>query len=427
MTEATKQIALAAIDAMQAEHCRRDGVPPPNDDFDRWEPSDDDAPPESEPDVVEVRAGPRGDRVAESISDVLTTWEREGPLVHEATGIAALDALTGGGPVYGTRWYLAGAPDAGKTALLVQIAHVYAQRGIAVGLLAVDEDANDLVTRLAQRRGWLRDQCEARDTGVLAKMRNALGHLPIRLYGDAWTIESAAADLAAYAAERGSRAMLGIDSVQTVPCDAELGAELTEVAAVTARVRAIRAVGTRDRLIAIATSEQARASYASRDASQRTSALASAKWSGSVEYSARVLIALSSVPGESDLIDLETAKNKHGPRSRAGDPVTAHVYMRLDRRSQVLTEVSFDPPPAPTDGERAKRCREQVFADAETVLGLVTAEPGISTRDLYAAAKAAGGLGRPRVDAAVRALGDRIERRAGPRDSRLHYPAGGTP
>lgn len=426
MTPTAKRIALAAVDAMQAEHCRRSGEPPPHDDFDLWEPSDDDAPPESEPNVA-LRQRPRADRVAEGISDVLTTWEREGPLVHEATEIAAIDALTGGGPVYGTRWYLAGAPDAGKTALLVQIAHVYAERGIAVGLLAVDEDSGDIVTRLAQRIGYARSACEARDARVIAEMRDALGHLPIRLYADAWTIESAAADLAAYAAERGSRAMLGLDSVQTVRCDAELGAELTEVTAVTARVHAVRAVATRHRLIAIATSEQGRASYASRDATQRTSALASAKWSGAVEYSARVLLVLSSIPGESDLIDLEAAKNKHGPRSRPGDPVTAHVYMRIDRRSQVLAEASHDPPPGPTDGGRAERCREQVSADAETVLGLVTAEPGISTRDLYAAAKAARGLGRPRVDAAVRALGDRIERRAGPRDSRLHYPAGGAP
>ncbi len=61
------------------------------------------------------------------------------------------DELTAGGPVYGTRWYVVGAPDAGKTALLIRIAHDYFWRGVAVGLLAVDEDPTDIVTRFAQR------------------------------------------------------------------------------------------------------------------------------------------------------------------------------------------------------------------------------------------------------------------------------------
>jgi hypothetical protein len=116
--------------------------------------------------------------------------------------------------------------------------------------------------------------------------------------------------------------------------------------------------------------------------------------------------------------DLEIAKNKHGPRDE-------HVYLHIDRRSQTLTETDYEPPPE-DDGEtrRTDRALTHVEADAATVLTIVTAEPGIGTRELYAAAKAATGIGRARVDAAVRALGDRIERRPGPRDSRVHYPAG---
>lgn len=419
---AAQRIALAAVDAMQVEHCRRSGEPPPHDDWDEWTPDDGDAL-DAVP-LSERERRPTGRTVA-TVASVLDRWSADGPVLHEPTGIALLDELTGGGPVYGTRWYLAGAPDAGKTALVVQIAHQYARRGIAVGLLAVDEDDGDIVTRLAQRGGWSRHHCEVRDPGVLAEMRQAFAGLPIHLYDEEWTIEAAAADLASHA--RDGRAMLGIDSVQTVPCDAELGTELTEVAAVTARVRAIRAVASRHRLIAIATSEQVRASYAPRDASQRTSALASGKWSGAIEYSARVLLALSSLPGESDLVAAEIAKNKHGPRTRDdGEP--GHVYLRLDRRSQTLTAASYDPPP-PTDGSDARAVRERgrATADAELVLGLIAAEPGICTRDLYAAARAAHGLGRPRVDAAVRALGERIDRRPGPRESRRHYPAGGAP
>lgn len=345
--------------------------------------------------------------------DVLARWRADGRLVHEPTGIAGLDELTGGGPVYGTRWYLAGAPDAGKTALLVQIAHTYALRGIAVGLLAVDEEADDLVTRLAQRCGWERSHCEIRDPGVLESMREHMD-LPIRIYDGSWTIESAAEDLARHRGER--RAMFGIDSLQTVTCSAELAAErqMAEVQAVTARTRAIRSVATRHRMITITTSELGRGAYASNDPKQQTSILSSAKWSGAVEYSARVLLGLRSVAGEKDVVDVEVAKNKHGPRDE-------HVYLRIDRRSQTLSASGYEPPPA-EDQEtvRDEKKRARVAADAETVLSLVIERPGMGVRDLIGAA-VAHGLSKDRVYAALSSLGDRVERRPGKRDAIHHY------
>jgi KaiC/GvpD/RAD55 family RecA-like ATPase len=323
--------------------------------------------------------------------------------------------------VYGTRWYAAGAPDAAKTLLVVQIADEYASRGITVGLLAVDEEPTDIVTRIAQRRGWSRHHCEARDDSVLDGMSAAFGELPIFLYDSTWTIESAAADLARIAAERGDpRAMLGIDSIQTVTCDAELASEreMSEVQAVTARSRAIRAVATRYRLIAVATSELGRGAYRSGDPAQQTATLASAKWSGAIEYSARVLLGLRSVPGHGDLVDIELAKNKHGPRDE-------HVYVRMDRQSQRLTETSYAPPPIEDRAvQRDTKKRARVSSDAETVFGLIVAEPGITTRDLISAA-AGHGVSRDRVYAAVADLKDRIVRRDGKRDAKHHYPAEG--
>lgn len=371
---------------------------------------------------------------AATIADVLADWRQAGPLVHEPTGLATLDRLTGGGPVYGTRWYLSGAPDAGKTALLVMIAHTFAARGVAVGLLAVDEEAGDLVTRLAQRIGYARHHCETRDPKVLAEIGAELGELPLRIYDDAWTIESAATDLAAWGRERavadperhphGPQAILGIDSVQTVTCDAERHAEreLGMAEAVTQRVRAIRRVATAHQLIVLAASELGRASYASPDPGQRTTALAGSKWSGAIEYSARVLASLRSVAGQSDLLELELAKNKHGPRTTA-DGEHGHVYLRIDRRSQTLAEVNYDPPPVDREAQRDEHKRARVEADAETVMRIVTAQPGIGTRDLISTA-AGSGLSRERVYAAIPALGSRIERRPGKRDAKHHYPAG---
>lgn len=416
----------------EAERANGAGVPEPPADLPPLFDDDDDD--DAQRRSAEQPAPPATTRRATTVADVLESWRQDGPLVHEPTGLATLDELTGGGPVYGTRWYLSGAPDAGKTALLVMIAHVFAARGVAVGLLAVDEEAGDLVTRLAQRIGYARHHCETRDLGVLAEIGGALGGLPLRIYDDTWTIETAAADLAAWARERaaadpeghphGPRAMLGIDSVQTVTCDAERLAEreLGMAEAVTQRVRAIRRVATAHRLIALAASELGRASYANPDPTQRTSALAGSKWSGAIEYSARVLAALRSVAGESDLLELELAKNKHGPRTTAdGEP--GHVYLRIDRRAQTLGEVNYTPPPVDREAQRDEHKRARVELDAETVMGIVAAQPGIGTRDLISTA-AGHGLSRERVYAAIPALGDRIERRPGKREAKHHFPAG---
>jgi hypothetical protein len=370
-------------------------------------------------------AAAKRQRSAATIVQVFDGWLREGALAHEPTSIPELDELTGGGPVYGTRWYLAGAPDAGKTALLIQIVHAVLLRGVVVGLLAVDEDPDDIVTRFAQRGGYSRKNCEVRDPAVLARMREALGTLPLRIYDASWTIESAAADLAAFAKQRadsdpkghprGACAMLAIDSLQTVRCAVDVqaeesGRELPEVSAVTARARAIRCVATMFRLIAIATSEQGRGSYRSNDPSQQTSALASAKWSGAVEYSARVLVALRPVPNQPDLIELEIAKNKHGPRDRK-------LYLKIDRASQTLLPVSFDPPEV-TRPDRDQLVKGAVVVDAAKVARVLATRAGIGVRDLRAAVKAEWGFAQGRVDAALALLGPAVIKGRGPHNAK---------
>lgn len=354
-------------------------------------------------------------------ADVLEQWAEHGRLVHEPTGIDRLDDLTDGGPVYGSRWFIQGAPDAGKTALLVQFAHDFARRGITVGLLAVDEEPGDVLTRLAQREGWSRKACEARAAHELENMRQGLGALPIRFFDADWTIEAAAAALAADAQARGARAVLCIDSVQTVQCEAERGArrELGMNERVEGRARAIRAVASEHRLIAIATSEMGRSAYAGRKG-EGVADMAAAKWSGAIEYQARVMLTVRSVPGESDLIELTVTKNKHGP---SGDK----VHLRLDRARQSLA-VAGDYEP-PTDEEQADaRARRQMeaartrsTADAATVAVVLAECPGMSVRRVRAAAKARGGFGNERADAALERLGPAVERHPGARNAWLHH------
>lgn len=364
--------------------------------------------------VVDVTQGADA-QVPATIASVISDWKIKGPLVHEPTGIAKLDELTGGGPVYGTRWYCAGAPDAGKTALLVQFANVYLDRGIAVGLLAVDEDADDLVTRLAQRIGYARHHCETRDPRVLSEMLTALEPLSVRLYDDAWTIESAAADLAQFAAQRGdARAMLGVDSLQTVRCDAEAtaklsGRELSTNESVTARTRAVRAAATRHRMIAFVTSELSRGTYGSPDPDKQTPTLAGGKWSGSIEYGARVLLGLRNVAGEKDVLDLEIAKNKHGPRDE-------HVFLRIDRRCQTLTECGYEPAPAADrEAARTEKTRERVLIDAIAAARVLKQRPGLKVGDARAAVRQVTGIGNSRLDLAFACLGSALVKAKGSR------------
>ena len=320
--------------------------------------------------------------------DVVASWRAEGPLVHEPTGIATLDALTDGGPVYGSRWYLIGAPDAGKTALIAQLADTYARRGIASGIHAVDEEPGDVMTRLAQRAGWLRRDCEERDPDMLELIAEKLSSLPIRMYGGEHTIESAMADLHAYATERGMRAAYFGDSIQALRCDATEAVESLREA-VSANVAALRTGATLYRMVAMATSEMNRNAYRNIDSADTTNDLAAGKESGAIEFSARVMLALRSVTGEGDLIAARIAKNKHGPSGGT-------VYMRIDRRHMILTEDNA-PPVVDPEAKKAGHMKSRAADDAKALANLIGQNPGVGEKTLRSLVKSELGMGVQRL------------------------------
>lgn len=381
--------------------------------------------------VADTPANHKGAARVWTPATVLEAWRREGPLVHEPTGIEALDELTGGGPVYGTRWYVIGAPDAAKTALIVQLGDTWNARGIDFGLLAVDEEPGDVFTRIVQRRGWRRRDCEERNGQILDCIGEATRDLSIRMYGDDWTIEAAAAELAMSATRRAAeldmtaplasprlpRAALFVDSLQTVRCDGESEMDSLHVR-VSARVRALRAMATRHRLIVVATSEMGRSGYRDAAAAESANDMALAKESGAVEYSARVLLSLRSVKGEGDLIEARVAKNKHGP---SGD----RLYLRIDRTSMTLTQTEAPPEPDRTE-ERSSKAKAGRTTDAARVLLEIVGSPGLNVRALYAALRARhGSFSDERADAGLVLLGDGIARRPGSRRA-VHLHVDGT-
>jgi KaiC/GvpD/RAD55 family RecA-like ATPase len=309
--------------------------------------------------------------------------------VHQPTSLPSLDEYTNGGIVYGSRVYLMGAPDAGKTALLIQLAHQYASEGICVGLLAVDEEPGDVVTRFAQREGWERSDCEVREARTLEHMAEELDKLPIRFYGDEHTIESAAEDLATWAATLGKRAFFGIDSIQTVTSEAGVDADGPREF-VTANVRAVRTVTTRHRLLTVATSEMGRGSYRNQQQALQQDDMAAGKESGAIEYSARVLLALRTVKGQPGLVNCKVVKNKLGQSQ-------VEFHMNIDKRRQLLTECS-----GPEEVEQA--AHPHLADDCAVLLAHIASKGSIAgqrgTRAFFATLK----IGRVRADMALDVL-----------------------
>lgn len=360
---------------------------------------------------------------------ILDAWKEHGPLVHEPTGIPMLDSLTGGGPVYGSRWYVLGAPDAGKTALLTQIGDVYARRGICVGFLAVDEEQGDLLMRLAQRVGYSRRDCEIRSATTIDGIRKNIGPLPIRYYNARHTIESAADDLRLFA--NGKRAALFVDSIQTVSSVASrMNAEMSPRELVTSNVLAARTMATRHDMIVVSTSEMSRGAYRSIESAEKTNDMAAGKESGAIEYSARVMISLRSVKKEPNYVELYVAKNKHGPAD-----VTFHLA--IDRARMLLAEADLpvsaaaskpDKKAEKAAAEEEKRSLSERAKDAQlrqdegVLLGILKARPGIGTHELRAAMAAKlSGCGRARVDNAVARLGEAVRVVVGPKGQRMHH------
>lgn len=253
-------------------------------------------------------------------------------------GLDTLDRITRRGVPVGRRIVLVGAPGAGKTALSIQWADRWAREGAAVAYLAADQDPDSVLVRLAERAGIPRDDLEGvtTETARASAWRDAadrLDDIAARLAildGSTVTIE-AARDVLSRMTGDGRRVLL-VDSLQTVQCTAAVGSTSKREQIDTALLvlRAIAAAG----VLVVIVSEMARGAYRSNDTAANTNAISSAKESGGIEYGADLLLALRSVKGEADLVDVETAKNRLGPRE--------DFRLRVDPRLASLVEVACE-------------------------------------------------------------------------------------
>lgn len=349
-----------------------------------------------------------------SPADVLSRWRNDGPLVHIPTGIVALDHMTGGGPVLGTRIYCNGAPNAGKTALAVQVADTWSQFGLVVGILGIDEEPDDLLQRFLQRRGWPRQATEQRDPVELDRMERQVAELPIVFYSHEDTIESAGADLARRAKAAGKPAALFVDSIQS----AAEGED--RKAAVAAAAASARAVASRHRMIVWCTSEMNRAAYRSAVSAAEQNGMAAGADSRNIEFQARVLLNLTSIAGEGDRIECRVVKNKLGRDHLASEQ---GIVLHLNRATQELTEDTTFLVPAATNPKDSAKSKE-LLKDQALLAELIARQPGIGGKDLETACRTRAGCGTKRFGSARYALGEAVVKVPGVRTEQLHYLVG---
>ena len=259
--------------------------------------------------------------VVSAAEGVLRRTQR-GPLLHVPTGIPTLDQITRGGLIARRVHVIGGEPDAGKTALMVQVALHMARLGYAVAVHCVDEPREGIEDRLGQAHGLALEDLESGVEAAIAYLATVLRGLPqlvlVDQDEDRLTIERTADALLALAKRLGCPgAVLCIDSLQTCCCEGLTGpgaprTDRERIELVTSVLKSLARRG----LLVIVTSELGRASYKARPAAQRTSEMAAFKGSGAIEYAMTTGLVLSQINkgDEAGNTRVGVPKNKRGER-----------------------------------------------------------------------------------------------------------------
>lgn len=331
--------------------------------------------------------------------------------IHVATGLASWDAATRGGLLAGALHTLAAGPDAGKTALALQVATSAAASGTAVVWLAYDEAREDLENRLGQAHGLALEDLESGREDTLVELAAVMRTRPelVLLDGGAeqLLVEDALEVLLAHQRRLGAEsALLVVDSIQTARSRALIGpyAPRSQVERLDAVVGALRDASRRGPCV-LATSETARGTHA-RQGKERTAAIAAGKGTSSIEFWSLTQWRLSRIAkGEhAGDIALEPAKNKRGAVDWRG------VSIRLERDPDRLTYADCGPvdgaddaPPPKASGD-GKPAQPQMSAE---LLERVRAELRKHPRGVAGGVEGLAGLvrgHRPTIRKAINAL-----------------------
>ncbi len=255
--------------------------------------------------------------------------------VRLPTAFATIDTATRGGILLRKVVCIGGAPGAGKTATCVQIAFRWLERGVVVGFMCADEDADAILIRFGQLAGLSRERLEAGDHEERERLAAWAESVPFYLYDgdeDGTTIETVSTELRELASEQPSA--LFVDSIQTARTTAQppRGADMR--ARTNVVVQALKTAAKVGGHVVVATSELSKAAY--RNTAQGEINLLSAfKESGDIEYGVALALVLTSRPGASDVVDGVVVKNRLGQ----GKPA---LTLHLDHARACVVETSAD-------------------------------------------------------------------------------------
>jgi hypothetical protein len=360
-------------------------------------------------------ANDRGDDQGSPVA-IIRAWQESPRLPIVSTGIVPLDDLCSGGLPVPRRVIIVGAPAGSKTGLAVWMGDSLERAGLVVGFLAVDEESEDILMRLAQMAGFDRGRLQAREAFELDQAEHDFTGTRFRFYAADCTLEDAATDVAERAAKLGTQGVLIVDSIQTVMCKANRGRTNAPREYVEANVAAFRKATTEHRLLGIATSEANRASY-SENASGRNP-MASGAETRSIEFAAQTLIFVAADETVPNVFKAQVVKNRAfqlGEFSLRMDPAS-HTYEPISRGT-----LGFERK-VKRDADKAARASERAATDAIDVARVLNREPGITTNRLHAALRREHTtFDENRASRGLEALGDAVEVRPGANNSREHY------
>jgi hypothetical protein len=295
-------------------------------------------------------AAPAG---ASGLLDRLRRVQYAGPPVP--SGLGPIDKALRGGFRAEKILVVGGAPGAGKTSLVRQLADSVARVGAAVGWLAADEEPAGIDARRLQALGVPRHLAEKPDDATIALAERELAALPFEVFdsADGWTVDHVFAEMGQRYPDRPR--VIVLDSLQTVQTPRSAKLEIrARIDDVIATVKTLsRTPATSASVIIV--SELARGAYRSASSAESTEDIAAFKESGGIEYGGHTLLVLRTVKDSPDFVEAAMPKNRVGPK--------VPFVLKMDPETTAFAE-SFENP----RDEREKIAIELAIPDVKKAL-----------------------------------------------------------